>query len=101
MAIDLAQDHVAPRFGLHDHAVDPLEGVEFDRQRLRRDRLLVETNLLEERVDLLDRLAVTASPATERLKMNTRGDFGGNQRLVETDIMPGERAWWLEWASLE
>jgi hypothetical protein len=37
----------------------------------------------------------------ERLKMNTRGDFGGNQRLVETDIMPGERAWWLEWASLE
>jgi len=31
MAIDLAQDHVAPRFGLHDDAVDPLKGVEFDR----------------------------------------------------------------------
>jgi hypothetical protein len=47
-------------------------------------------------------LTTRASPRiAERLKMNTRGDFGGNQRLVETDIMPGERAWWLEWASLE
>ena len=39
---------------------------------------------------------------TERLKMNTRDGLGGSeQRLVEANIMPGERVWELGWASLE
>jgi hypothetical protein len=38
----------------------------------------------------------------ERLKMNTRDGLGGSeQRLVEANIMPGERVWELGWASLE
>ena len=62
MAVDLAQRSVAANFCGHDHAIEPFDLVDNDRQRLRHDDIHCHLRAGKNALDLLDRLRNAGCP---------------------------------------